>query len=99
MTIKNGSKGCIMGFNLKHNNALIEISEIKSIHNYYQPAFDRPVDNDKMDIQIRTDNVDYWAEKLRPIWLMRGPVERPWGSRYLYLRDPDGVHIIIYQEQ
>lgn len=95
----NGSKGCIMGFNLAHNNAFVEISEIKPTHSYYQPAFSRTVDNDKLEIQIKTEDVDYWAEKLKSVWEARGPIERPWGSRYLYLRDPDGVHIIIYQER
>ncbi len=86
-----GSRGCIMGFNKENNNAFIEISEIKSTHSYYQPAFDRSLDNDKVDIQIKTDSIDYWVEKLNKIWETRGPIKRPWGSRYLYLRDPDGV--------
>ena len=95
----NGSKGCIMGFSPEANNAFLEISEIKSTHSYYQTAFSRVMENDKMDLQIKTDAVDYWAEKLNGICETRGPVERPWGSRYLYLRDPDGVHIIIYEER
>ena len=52
-----------------------------------------------MDIQIRTDNVEYWAERLNNKWEARGPVLRPWGSFYLYLRDPDGLQIIIYEEK
>ena len=96
---ENGSRGCIMGFSTKGNNAFIEISEIKPTHSYYQPAFSRTIDNDKVDIQIKTNAVDYWAERLNKVWETRGPIERPWGSRYLYLRDPDGVHIIIYQEK
>lgn len=95
---ENGSKGCIMSFGFE-SHAFVEISEIKSTHSYFQPAFTRTVDNDKIDIQIKTESVDFWAEKLKGIWKTRGPVERPWGSRYLYLRDPDGVHIIIYQEK
>ena len=94
----NGSKGCIMGFSQDENNAFLEISEIKPTHSYYQPAFSRSIDNDKVDIQIKTHSVDFWAEKLSTLWETRGPIKRPWGSRYLYLRDPDGIHIIIYEE-
>ena len=57
------------------------------------------IENDKTDIQLRTDNVEYWATRLKEKWNARGPVLRPWGSHYLYLRDPDGLHIIIYQEK
>ncbi len=96
---ENGSRGCILGFAGEDNNAFIEISEIRATHNYYQPAFSKMVDNDKMDIQIRTQSADHWAKKLKGIWKTRGPIERPWGSRYLYLRDPDGVNIIIYEEK
>lgn len=94
----NGSKGCIVRFGDENSNAFFEISEIKKSHDYYQDAFSRGVDNDKTDIQIKTNSVDYWANRLKEKWEARGPIKRPWGSEYLYLRDPDGLHIIIYQE-
>jgi len=96
---KNGSRGCILGFSGKMNNAFIEISEIKSSHSIYQPAFDRRLDHDKIGIQIKTNSVDYWTEKLNEVWETEGPIDKPWGSKYLYLRDPDGINIIIYQEE
>ena len=94
-----GSKGVILRFGPESSNAFLEISEIKESHNYHQDSFDKSIKNDKIDIQLRTDDVEYWASKINGQWNMRGPVLRPWGSQYLYLRDPDGLQIIIYQEK
>ncbi len=93
----NGSRGCILS--LQGAGAFIEISEIKPNHSYYQSAFNKSIESDKIDIQIRTNTIQYWASKLEGIWESRGPIDRPWGSKYLYLRDPDGLHIIIYEEK
>lgn len=95
----NGSKGVIVRFGPDGSNAFFEISEITTDHEYYQEAFSKNVDSDKTDIQLRTNNVEYWAAKLKEKWNARGPVLRPWGSYYLYLKDPDGLQIIIYQEK
>jgi len=74
---ENGSKGCILSFSTERNNALIEISKIKPSHDFYQPAFDRIIDNDKIGIQIRTHSIDYWTEKLNKVWKTQGPIDRP----------------------
>ena len=95
----NGSKGVIVRLGPQGSNAFLEISEITADHSYYQKAFSESFENDKADIQLRTDNVNYWANLLHEKWKARGPVLRPWGSHYLYLRDPDGLQIIIYQEK
>ncbi|MDN5204702.1 VOC family protein [Fulvivirgaceae bacterium BMA10] len=93
------NRGCIVRLGPENSNAFFEISEIPEGHYYYDPSFSHTVANDKIDIQIRTDSVDYWANRLKEKWEARGPIERPWGSHYLYLKDPDGLQIIIYQEQ
>jgi len=95
----NGSKGLIMRFGPKGSNAFFEISEILNNHNYYQESFSKNFKNDKTDIQLKTNKIEYWATRLNEKWNARGPILRPWGSRYLYLRDPDGLQIIIYQEK
>ncbi|MGI9551138.1 MAG: VOC family protein [Aurantibacter sp.] len=95
----NGSKGLIVRFGPEGSNAFIEISKIVDDHNYYQNAFSENVENDKIDIQLRTDNIEYWVTLLKEKWNARGPILRPWGSYYLYLRDPDGLQIIIYQKK
>lgn len=95
----NGSKGLIVRFGREGSNAFLEISEIAHNHSYYQEAFSEYFENDKTDLQLRTDNVKYWAALLKEKWDARGPILRPWGSYYLYFRDPDGLQIIIYQEK
>ncbi|WP_169301349.1 VOC family protein [Pontimicrobium aquaticum] len=95
----NGSKGIIMRFGPIGSNAFFEISEISDNHSYYQEQFSKNLENDKIDIQLRTDNIEFWAMRLKEKWNARGPILRPWGSQYLYLRDPDGLQIIIYQEK
>ncbi|MEQ8358074.1 MAG: VOC family protein [Cytophagales bacterium] len=94
-----GSKGCIMRIGDQNSNAFIELSEIDSEHYYYQDSFSNNVQSDKIDLQIKTNDVNHWAAWLNEKWEVRGPVLRPWGSQYLYLRDPDGLQIIIYQEK
>lgn len=95
----NGSRGMILRLGSEASNAFIEISEIKNYHEYFQEAFVEGFKNDKTDIQIRTTNIEFWAKRLQEKWQARGPVLRPWGSYYLYLRDPDGLQIIIYEEK
>ncbi|MHA7057779.1 VOC family protein [Aquimarina sp. M1] len=92
------NRGCILKFS-DTNHALLEISEIPKGHDYHHPSFDKSLINDKIDIQIETDDIHYWAKHLDDKWEIRGPIDRPWGSQYLYLRDPDGLQIIIYQEK
>jgi catechol 2,3-dioxygenase-like lactoylglutathione lyase family enzyme len=95
----NGSKGIIVRFGPEGSNAFFEISEIGKDHSYYQEAFSSTIEDDKTGIQLRTENVEYWATLLKEKWKAKGPVLRPWGSYYLYLHDPDGLQIIIYQEK
>lgn len=94
-----GARGCILRVGDENSNAMIELSEINKHHYYYQASFSRVLDNDKIDVQIRTKNIAYWATRLTEKWAVKGPILRPWGSHYLYLRDPDGMQIIIYQEK
>ena len=96
---KNGSKGIIVRFGPEGSNAFFEISEIKDHHSYYQKAFSENIENDKIGIQLRTNDIAFWASRFEGKWNARGPVLRPWGSHYLYVRDPDGMQIIIYQEK
>ncbi|HMB64021.1 MAG TPA: VOC family protein, partial [Eudoraea sp.] len=64
----NGSRGIIMRFGPEGSNAFIEVSEITEAHNYYQGAFGKEFEHDKADIQLKTDNVEYWAARLHEKW-------------------------------
>lgn len=93
-----GIRGCIMQVGDSTSSAFIELSEITAKHSYFQEPFKKVFANDKIDLQIQTTSIVYWAERLNQLWKVKGPIDRPWGSKYLYLRDPDGLQIIIYQE-
>lgn len=76
---------------------LIEISEIRPDNENHRPDFEEAMATDKVDMQLKTADVDAWAVRLAAAdWPHNGPVDRPWGARYLYVRDPDGVKIIVY---
>jgi catechol 2,3-dioxygenase-like lactoylglutathione lyase family enzyme len=94
-----GAKGCIVKLGSEPNNAFIEISEIAKGDDYFQESFAKDSKTDKVDLQILTDDVNYWATRLKKYnWQTRDPVLPPWGFHYLYLRDPDNLQIIIYEE-
>ncbi len=94
-----GVRGCILRIGKTGSNAFIEISAIDTNHPYFDSSFARVFDNDKMDLQIKTNSINYWANHIETKWIHKGPIKRPWGAIYLYLRDPDGLQIIIYQEK
>lgn len=93
------SRGSMVKLSSEPTNAFIELSEIDEEDEYFQKDFAEDSATDKVDLQIRTEDVDFWAKRLQENnWAARGPVLRPWGHRYLYLRDPDNLQIIIYEE-
>ena len=42
--------------------------------------------------------MEFWEKRLKGKWETRGSILRPWGSYYFYLKDPDGLQVLIYQE-
>tara|TARA_R110000868_G_scaffold158190_4_gene386149 strand:+ start:4504 stop:4959 length:456 start_codon:yes stop_codon:yes gene_type:complete len=54
---------------------------------------------DPAGFSIQLEVSDVSAEQIRigELWPTEGPVPRPWGLTYLYLTDPSGVDIILYQ--
>lgn len=91
--------GCIVQLGGETSSAFIEISEIAKENDYFHESFAIESQTDKVDMQIRTEDVNYWAKRLKEHNIKaRGPVLRPWGFHYLYLRDPDNLQIIIYEE-
>lgn len=48
-------------------------------------------------IQIEVRDVAAEQARIGASWPTEGPTPRPWGLTYLYLTDPNGVDIILYQ--
>ncbi len=53
-------------------------------------------DNGAASVQLRVDDMAGFLARLGDRWAVDGPHERPWGSVYSYLRDPNGVQVIVY---
>lgn len=48
-------------------------------------------------LQFRTEDLRGFRALLPPGTQVRGPVERPWGSTYLYLTDPNGISVVVFE--
>lgn len=90
-----GDRGFIVGFG--PGGGFLEMLAVDPEHPGHLAAFEGPVANDKIELQIRVDSVDAWAERLAESVEIEGPVSRPWGNHYLWIRDPDGVRIAIFE--
>ena len=90
-----GDRGCIVA--VGSGGGFLEMLAVDCEHPKHQPAFAELDANDKTELQIRVDSVDVWAERLDGSIDFEGPVTRPWGNRYLWLRDPDGVRVALFQ--
>lgn len=81
-----GDKGAILGLSdSTGGTAFLELAYSNVEH-----------DHAGLSLQFRVADIEAVVEKLRGQWEYRGPVERPWGSTYLYLQDPAGVDVIVY---
>lgn len=86
-------KGCIVAV----GDALLELCQVPETWQGFDPAYEEPVANDKVALQMKTPSVADWVDRLRGRWPFDPPVDRPWGHRYLYLRDPDGLRVGLYE--
>ena len=83
---RDDDRGAILGFSTAANGeAFLELA--------YDIA---PKQYAGMSLQFRVLDLAAVEERLRNVVEYRGPEERPWGSTYLYLTDPAGISIIIY---
>ena len=91
-----GDRGCIVGFG--SGGGFLEILAPDRAHPKHRPEFEEPVANDKIELQIHVDDVGDWAVRLEGrVTIEDGPVTRPWGNTYLWIRDPDGVRVALFE--
>jgi catechol 2,3-dioxygenase-like lactoylglutathione lyase family enzyme len=79
-------KGVILQFPDGHREALLEIYEGSDTQNFVG-----------LSLQFRVDNLETFIASLPAGVSFQGPDQRPWGSTYLYLRDPNDIQVIVYQ--
>jgi catechol 2,3-dioxygenase-like lactoylglutathione lyase family enzyme len=78
-------RGCILGLGPAGGQAFLEIT--------YSPA---DVDFSGVSLQFRVDDVDRVLIPADERFAHRGPKDRPWGSRYLFFKDPNGISVIVF---
>lgn len=52
--------------------------------------------NGAASVQLRVGDMAGFLRRVGDAWTVDGPHERPWGSVYSYLRDPNGVQVIVF---
>ena len=77
--------GCILALASDGREALLEL---------YQGAQEDGFSG--LILQFRTENLSAFKKSLPATIECRGPVTRPWGSTYLYLTDPNGISIVVF---
>ena len=78
-------RGVILTFPAGEKEALLEI-----YHGDLEPDFS------SLGLQFRVADATEFLNGLPSDVPYEGPAERPWGSSYLYLRDPNGIQVIVY---
>lgn len=78
-----GDRGVILQFDGGSREALLEIYQGES------NGFGG------LSLQFKVSDVDVFVESLdgQPF---EGPTDRPWGSRYVYMSDPNGIAVVVY---
>ena len=80
-------KGAILGLGSSaQGEAFLEFGYTETARTY-----------DGISLQFRVQDLGMIAARLRGQVEFSGPVERPWGSKYLYMEDPTGVQLILYE--
>jgi catechol 2,3-dioxygenase-like lactoylglutathione lyase family enzyme len=77
--------GCILALASDGREALLELYEGRQAESF-----------SGLSLQFRTDNLSAFRASLPATIACRGPVARPWGSNYLYLTDPNGIAVVVF---
>lgn len=79
------SSGAILGFNIE-SNGFLEIAYVAE-----------PKTRSNLSMQFRVQNISEFIVHVNNRWPHSKPTSRPWGSTYVYLKDPDDVEVIVYE--
>jgi uncharacterized glyoxalase superfamily protein PhnB len=50
-----------------------------------------------LNLQFKTKDLAGFRSLVPAGVEVRGPVKRPWGSTYLYLTDPNGISVMVFE--
>ena len=81
-----GDRGVTIGFSTPEAEAFLEIYYAEELGSY-----------DAISLQFRVDDAKAFADGLHGRLEFRGPTPRPWGSLYVYLTDPSGIQVVVYE--
>jgi len=81
-----GDKGVVLQFPDGHREALLEIYDGQGTQYFVG-----------LSLQFRVDDVESFIASLPAGVSFEGPNRRPWGSTYVYLRDPNDIQVIVYE--
>lgn len=80
-----GDRGCILALPESRGEAYLEVYEGPSDSGFAG-----------LSLQFKVADVEAFAAVAREHCECRGPEDRPWGSRYLFLTDPNGIGIVVF---
>ena len=80
--------GCILGFASVTDSGFLELARSDK---------DSSTQAGNVSLQFRTEDISEAVKHLDGRWPYVGPDKRPWGSTYVYLKDPNGVEVIVFQ--
>lgn len=78
-------KGCILALSSAGGEAFLEIYHGHGSRNFSD-----------LSLQFRVDDVDHFAAPCDPRFASEGPIDRSWGSRYLFFTDPNGISVVVF---
>lgn len=78
--------GCILAIPAGRGEAYLEICQGGAVHDF-----------SGLSLQFHTADLAAFRASLPPGVDARGPIQRPWGSTYLYLTDPNGIAVIVFE--
>lgn len=89
--------GCIFAPVVGTSVGCIEIYEMRASAARWDSTFSDAITSDKIDIQLRTPDLQSWIDRLNGRWSFSDPETTPWGHSWIRLRDPDNLQIAIYE--
>ena len=81
-----GDVGAILAFPGGCQEAFLEVYEVDD-----QKKFDG------LSLQFRVDSIAEFIAALSGTIEFEGPTDRPWGSKYLSLCDPNNIQVVIFE--